>query len=117
MTALHWLGTYPHIVCASVLLLDGKIEGWKVGQHKWDSPLDAKAVWKEDRLKDYTTVTVEWAVDDSAEHMAVFERIAPEWFKQWGIADDFWGCKPYGDAGFITKEMAKRVQQCPEREG
>ena len=103
---MHWLDTYPHVVCASVLLLDGKIESWKVGQHKWNAPFDAKTGWKMDRIGDYKTATTEWTVNTSAEHQAAFEKLAPEWFRQWKIADDLWGSKPYGDEGCVEMDCA-----------
>lgn len=36
----HWVDTYPHDVYASVLLLDGEIYNWKIGQRYWKSPWD-----------------------------------------------------------------------------
>lgn len=31
MEMFHWTDKYPHAVTASVLLLDGKIYNWKIG--------------------------------------------------------------------------------------
>lgn len=90
-----WVDTYPHIIYASVLLLDGKIENWKVGQYKWNDIGDICGHWKMDRLNDYEIKTTLWKVNNDKEHRRVFNELAPKWFKQWKLADDFYGCKPY----------------------
>lgn len=45
------------IIYAQVLLLDNKIEEWKICQDKKDSPLEFKAYWKRDKIDDYTMDT------------------------------------------------------------
>ncbi|MFD0682392.1 MULTISPECIES: hypothetical protein [unclassified Paenibacillus] len=91
----HWVDTYPHVIHASVLLLDNKIENWKVGQRSKET-YEFRGFWKKDRLNDYTSYTISWTVNNSEEHNAVFTKIAPMWFRQWEVASDFNGSVPYG---------------------
>ena len=91
----HWTDIYPHKVYASVLLLDGKIEGWKVGNPPKTEPLDFKAYWKRDRLADYRAEFIGFTVNNDKEHDDAFRKLSPEWFKQWELADDLHGSPPY----------------------
>lgn len=86
---MHWTDVYPHDLHASVLLLDGKIENWKVGDMPRATPGEFSGVWKNDRLKDYTAQTKTWTVNNAFEHDDVFSKHAPEWFRQWKHADDY----------------------------
>lgn len=90
-----WYDEYPHSVYASVLLLDGKIESWEIGNPPKKSPYDFSAYWKRNRLNDYTSQYTEFVVNNDLEHNEAFEILAREWFKQWPIAEDFKGSKPY----------------------
>ncbi len=47
------------------------------------------------RLHDYKSDFKSWEIKSSEEHHKVFAELAPEWFKKWPMADDFYGCKPY----------------------
>lgn len=100
----HWIDEYPHELHANVLLLDNKIECWKVGNTKAeDGYWPFKAYWKKDRFKivqdehgcaffdmgDYKIETKTWVVNNDQEHSDVFYIHAPEWFKQWEHADDY----------------------------
>ncbi|XEC97028.1 hypothetical protein AB6A23_11085 [Paenibacillus tarimensis] len=91
------MNEYPYKLYASVLLLDGKIESWKVVNYPKEAPSDFKAYWKLDRLKDYTAETKSWTVNNLEEHNDVFQRLAPEWFTQWRHADDYRGWHAYGE--------------------
>jgi hypothetical protein len=91
----HWVDTYPHEIYASVLLLDNKIEGWKVGQRYWTFPQEAKAYWKMHRINDYTSHWQLWTVNNSDEHNRVFSELSTEWYRQWELADDFQLFPPY----------------------
>ena len=90
-----WHDEYPHSIFASVLLLDNKIEGWKVGNRRWESPVEAKALWKMDRLKDYQVQSMGWDVYSIEAHNEVFSVHSKNFFKQWEIADDFRLTPPY----------------------
>lgn len=90
-----WHNEYPHKVYASVLLLDGKIENWKVSGNSKKMPGDWSSFWKLDRLNDYKVQFTEFVVNNAKEHNEVFEKLAPKWFGQWPIADDFVGSRPY----------------------
>lgn len=92
---MHWSDRYPHDLYASVLLLDGKIETWKVGQHPRETPGVFSAFWKIDRLKDYTAQTQKWTVNNSQEHNDVFAVHAPAWFRQWPHSEDYVGFRAY----------------------
>ncbi|HEK9103686.1 TPA: hypothetical protein SUB30_005189 [Bacillus pseudomycoides] len=92
----HWIDTYPHDVHASVLLLDGEIYNWKIGQRYWRSPWDM--TWRfplPDNMDKFTVETNKWTVNTPEEHSEVFQKHAREWFKQWEVVDDYVGSKPY----------------------
>jgi hypothetical protein len=91
----HWSDIYPHSIYASVLLLDGKIENWKIVNYPKTEPGMFSGFWKMDRLNDYTCEYKEFICNNSEEHNKAFTEWAEEWFKQWPIADDFVGWKPY----------------------
>jgi len=92
-----WHEKYPHMVYASVLLLDGKIENWKVGGSIRANPLEWKTYWKMDKLKDYKTASKGFEVNTQEEHNKVFDELAPEWFRQWDHADDYRLARAYED--------------------
>jgi hypothetical protein len=90
-----WFEEYPHKVYASVLLLDNKIENWKVGGHPKRDPGEFSGFWKRDRLSDYSSEYTEFIVNNEDEHRKAFEELAPEWFKQWEHANDYRLAKAY----------------------
>lgn len=73
---------YPYDLYASVLLLDGKIENWKVVNYPKKTPGAFSGFWKPARMKDYTVQNHKWTVNNSLEHEEVFSKHAPEWFRQ-----------------------------------
>lgn len=92
----HWVDAYPHKVFASVLLLDGKIYGWKIGDRYWDSPYEVRMKINDfDKLDRMRAEHTYWIVYNSKEHNDVYEIHAKEWFKQWEIHEDLPGFKPY----------------------
>lgn len=95
MMGLGWIDEYPHSVFASVCLLDNKIENWKVGEHPKTHPGYFSGFWKMDKLNDYTSQYIEFVVNNDKEHHNAFVKLAPEWFKQWELVEDFIGSKPY----------------------
>jgi hypothetical protein len=96
----HWLDVYPHDLYASVLLLDNKIENWKVVNYPKKTPEEFKGYWKMDRLNDYTCQWKRFVVNNSKEHNEVFIKLAPEWFKKWELAGDYRGYSPYKNEAF-----------------
>lgn len=92
----HWVDTYPHRVYASVLLLDGKIYNYKIGQNHWEHPAEVKM-----RLSDFNKIdrmTVEYTyfeVNNDEEHNAAFEVLARDWFKNWEIHENYIGSRCY----------------------
>lgn len=91
----HWSEVYPHSIFASVLLLDGKIESWKVVDYPKQTPGEFKSYWKLERFKDYTCESKEFICNNDEEHNLAFMKWAPNWFKQWPLADDYRGMEPY----------------------
>lgn len=95
----HWVETYPHTVYASVLLKDGKITNWKIGQRRWEHNMDMTRMFKLPfNLADYEGETVEstsWEVNNDKEHNEVFESLAREWMKQWEVHEECNGNPPY----------------------
>ncbi len=98
-----WHDEWPHKVCASVLLLDGKIEEWKTGYPPKKEPGDFKAYWKRDRLNDYTVEYTCFEVNNDKEHDEAFRKLAPEWFRRWELAEDLHGTAPYSE---MVQEVA-----------
>ncbi|UUV46038.1 hypothetical protein [Bacillus phage vB_BanS-Thrax3] len=94
----HWVDTYPHDVYASVLLLDGKIYNWKIGNRYWESPFHVKMRYadfdKIDRMEVHHT---SFTVNNSTEHSYAFEVLSRKWFKQWDIHEDRLGAPPYDE--------------------
>jgi len=92
----HWVDTYPHKVYASVLLLDGKIYNYKIGQNYWEHPGEVKM-----RITDFHKIdrmTVEhtyFEVNNDQEHRDAFAVLAVNWFKNWEIHEDHVGSGCY----------------------
>ncbi|MED1955115.1 hypothetical protein [Brevibacillus centrosporus] len=92
----HWVDTYPHKVYASVLLLDGKIYNWKIGQDHWKHPHEVKMRYSDfDKLDRMYTQYAWFEVNNDEEHNRAFEVLAREWFKQWEIHENHIGAKCY----------------------
>jgi hypothetical protein len=87
------------IIYAQVLLLDNKIEVWKICQDKKCTPYDFKAYWKQDRMNDYTMDTFVFVEEET--YIAdgwnfnsyVYNVLAPEWINEWEYADNYKGSK------------------------
>ena len=106
----HWVETYPHEVHASVLLLDNKIENWKIGERARSSPFDWKMrVSDFDKLSEFRCETKSWTANDPKEHEEVFTKHAPEWFKRWEHADSYGGRPAYtAEVTYKSVEEIKR---------
>lgn len=92
----HWADTYPHKVYASVLLLDGKIYNYKIGDSYWEHPTEAKMRYSD--FKNIDRMRVEhtfFEVNNDAEHNAAFEVLATDWFKQWAVHENHVGARCY----------------------
>ena len=83
------------IIYAQVLLLDEKIESWKICQDRKSSPYDFRAYWKSDRLDDYREVTRIFKEEEVeigkgwTFNSYVYNVLAPEWINQWDYADNY----------------------------
>ena len=84
-----------NIIYAQVLLLDGKIENWKICQDKKDSPYDFKAYWKRDRLNDYTMETKIFRKDETIVpdgwnfNSYIYNVLGIRFINQYEYADDY----------------------------
>lgn len=79
-----WFDTYPHKVYTSVLLLDGKLIDYKIGQTYWQEPFEVTLrgqINLEDLFKCEVRNTF-WEVNNSEEHLNVFDELATEWINE-----------------------------------
>ena len=87
------------LIYAQVLLLDNKIEAWKICQSQKRNPYDFKAYWKQDRMKNYTMDTFVFAEEETyvedgwTFNSYVYEVLAPKWINEWEYATDYKGSK------------------------
>lgn len=94
----HWVDTYPHTVTASVLLLDGKIYNWKIGNQNWKDPGKASMRVADMHYVNEGRFTVEnkyFEVHNRKEHDEVFDILAKQWFRNWEISEIHYGQKSY----------------------
>lgn len=95
---MHWSDTYPHEVNASVLLLDGKIYNWKIGNQWWHDPLMVKMRFSDmeySREERFTVQNKSFTVNNDEEHNEAFATVARDWFKQFEISEHHIGGTPY----------------------
>lgn len=93
-----WMNEYPYEVNASVLLLDGKIYNWKIGNQHWETPNMVKMRFTDMHLISegrFSTENKSFTVNNEKEHSEAFEIHAREWFKNWEISDVHIGIKCY----------------------
>ncbi|HZG16940.1 MAG TPA: hypothetical protein VE710_18270 [Candidatus Bathyarchaeia archaeon] len=92
----HWVDTYPHKVYASVLLLDGKIYNYKIGEYYWRFPGEVKMRYSDiDKLDRMTVEHTFFEVNNDIEHNRAFDVLAPEWFKNWEVHENHVGAPAY----------------------
>jgi hypothetical protein len=99
----NWISTYPHEIIASVMLLDGKIYNYRIGEHPiGDQPFGklirvkiSEEEMEKEKLMEIETIAFE--VNNVNEHRDIFNVIAREWFKTWEIHEDLVGNRPYRD--------------------
>lgn len=88
-----------NIIYAQVLLLDEKIEAWKICQSAKSNPMEFKAFWKMQRLRDYTMDTKVFKAEETeipegwTFNSYVYEVLAPRWINKYPYADDLKGVK------------------------
>ena len=78
-----WLNTYPHKIYASVLIFEGKVIDYKIGQNYWEDvynvtlrgQISVRDLFRSKVLNTY------WEVNSEKEHQEVFEKLAKEWVK------------------------------------
>lgn len=84
-----------NIIYAQVLLLDGKIENWKICQDRKNSPLEFKAYWNRERVNEYTMETIVFKVEEVEVpegwdfNSYVYNVLGPRWINQWQYADNY----------------------------
>lgn len=79
----NWLDTYPHKIYASVLLFNGRIIDYKIGQNYWKDSFQVTLrgqISIDDLFKSKTKYTY-WEVNSKEEHKNVFEIFAKEWIE------------------------------------
>lgn len=105
-----------NIIYAQVLLLDNKIESWKICQDQKQSPYEFKAYWKQDRIQDYTMETFVFNVEETCIkegwifNWYVYSVLAPKWVNQWEYADDYKGSKAKESTLEEVTEDRKRIE-------
>ena len=84
MLKMNWLNTYPHRIYASVLLLNGQIKDYKIGENYWKSPyaVTIRGQVTIDELFKCTTEYTYWDVNNDEEHNKVFDVYARDWLEQ-----------------------------------
>lgn len=93
-----WTDQYPHYVNASVLLLDGEIYNWKIGNQRWENPSMVKMRFSDMHMIKEGRFTVKnkyFLVNNDKEHNDVFNIHARKWFKNWKISKKHIGAKCY----------------------
>jgi hypothetical protein len=88
---------------ASALLVDNKIMFWKVSQNLKSTPYDfyRHFYYANINMKKFVSehnCEVRWLKMEENEQTTnamIFDEIAPNWFKQWGISEFSKGNKPY----------------------
>ena len=80
---------YPKVVYEYVILLDNKIENWKVTSVNRNSVYYFAGIWKVARIKDYQLQKACWVCNTVDEWNKVFNALAPKWFTRWKHADDY----------------------------
>lgn len=84
-----------NVIYAQVLLLDNKIENWKICQSKKRGTFDFNANWKRERLSDYTMETIVYKAEEVEVpegwgfNSYVYNVLGPRWVNQWEYADDY----------------------------
>ncbi|MFE4571377.1 hypothetical protein [Paenibacillus chitinolyticus] len=92
---MNWLDEYPHEVYASVLLLDGKIYNWKVGNYFWSHPMEAKIRMSDfDKFDRMEVKHTSFTVNNDFEHNLAFSLNAKQWYRQWEISEEHVGSAP-----------------------
>jgi hypothetical protein len=86
---------YPKMIYVSVLLLDNRIENWKISDRKWKDPMAISGYWKLDRLKDYKVQSIGFLCNNLEESEKVFNSLGMKWLKQWKHAKDYWMHRAY----------------------
>ncbi|MFX1570628.1 MAG: hypothetical protein ACFFCV_20000 [Promethearchaeota archaeon] len=81
---MNWVDNYPHMIYANVLLLDGKIIDYKIGNKSWESPYDItiRGQISFDNLGKCIVKNTSWKVNNQNEHNSIFNNEAKEWIEK-----------------------------------
>lgn len=82
----------PEVIYAYAILLDNKIETWKITRSDMNSVYEFKGLWKMDRISEYKLEKTHWICENTDE---VFNKLAPDWFRKWEHATDYSLCRAY----------------------
>ena len=80
---------YPQMIYAYAILLDNKIENWKVSKRNRKSVYYFCTYWKFDRINDYKLQKTGWLCKNNEDVIKVFEELAPKWLKTWKHAGNY----------------------------
>lgn len=77
----HWINTYPHTIYANVLMLDGKIIDYSIGEHCWNSINDItlRGQVTLDELMKCNIKHKSWEANTQIEHSNIMSYDAPGW--------------------------------------
>lgn len=90
---------------ASALLYDGKLKFWRISPNKKSCPEDfyKDFYYANEKMTDFIDTSlckVEnklFEINETITHEMIFEQLAPEWFRQWKLIENYKGSKPYLD--------------------
>ena len=86
---------YPKVVYGYAILLDNKLENWKVTCHNRHSVYEFTGYWKRDRLKYYKLEKICWICKNVNELNKAFDIMAPRFFRTWKHSDDYMLIRAY----------------------
>lgn len=79
-----WLDTYPHKIYASVLVFEGRVVDYKIGQNYWEDVYNVTLrgeISIANLFKSKVKHTF-WEVNSEEKHQEVFNTIAKKWIEK-----------------------------------
>ncbi len=98
MTNFSDFNKYPHVVFASVALIDGKIVNWKVGKCRWSIKNIwhfTHPIWIFKHSEKVKIRTRSFVVKNGDEHDRAFGFRANTFFRRYPLHENFCLLKPY----------------------